>query len=94
MNIQRIPSPAAPVRAFAAALACLTLIHVTPAAADDASDCDAGIAMIASEVAKEHPKATADALKTALRVAKREKGEQEYDECLDAVADAKKALKK
>ncbi|MFC3693922.1 histidine kinase [Chenggangzhangella methanolivorans] len=63
-----------------------------PAFADDAADCDAGIAMISSEVAKEHPKATADALKTALRVAKREKGEKEYDECLDAVADAKKAL--
>lgn len=62
------------------------------ASADDAADCDAGIEMISAEVAKEHPKPMADALKTALRVAKREKGEKEYDECLDAVADAKKAL--
>ncbi len=73
--------------AIAAALAVST-----PAFADDAADCDAGIEMISGEVAKDHPKATADALKKALRVAKREKGEKEYDECLDAVADAKKAL--
>jgi len=62
------------------------------ARADDAAACDAGIEMIASELAKEHPAATAQSLKTALRVAKREKGEKEYDECLDAVSDAKKAL--
>ena len=68
------------------------LLVAAPARADDAADCDAGIEMITSEIAKTHPKATADALKTALRVAKREKGEKEYDECLDAVADAKKAL--
>lgn len=75
----------------AAFVACLA---TGSALADEAADCDAGIAMIETESAKEHSKATADALKTALRVAKREKGEQEYDECLDAVADAKKALKK
>jgi hypothetical protein len=65
-----------------------------PARADDAAGCDAGIEMIAAESAKEHPKATADALKTALRVARREKGEREFDECLDAIEDARKALKK
>lgn len=79
--------------AAAAALAVLASVSA-PARADDAAQCDAGIEMITSETAKEHPKATADALKTALRVAKREKGEREFDECLDAVADAKKALKK
>lgn len=72
----------------------VVLLSVGPVRADDAADCDAGIARIAAEVAREHPKATADALKTALRVARREKGEREYDECLDAVADADKALKK
>lgn len=77
-----------PILLLAGALA------VGPARADDAADCDAGIEMITAEVAKEHPKATADKLATALRVAKREKGEREFDECLDAVADAKKALKK
>lgn len=61
------------------------------ARADDAKKCDDGIAMIKAEAAKDHPKAVADKLKTSLRVAEREKGEKEYDECLDAVADAKKA---
>ena len=79
--------------ATAAVLAVLAL-SAGAARADDAADCDAGIEMITSESAKEHPRATADALKTALRVARREKGEREFDECLDAVADAKKALKK
>lgn len=65
-----------------------------PASANDAADCDAGIAMIKAEQAKEQPKATAEVLKTSLRVAEREKGEKEYDECLDAVSDAKKALTK
>lgn len=80
--------------AFALGLIAAATVVSAPARADDAAACDAGIAMISAEVAKEHPKATADALKTALRVAKREKGEKEYDECLDAVADAKKALAK
>ncbi|MFC7053126.1 histidine kinase [Hansschlegelia quercus] len=76
-------------------LASLALLATLPAArADDAADCDAGIAMIRMEQAKEHGRATTESLKTALRVAEREKGEKEYDECLDAVADARKALKK
>lgn len=75
-------------------LAVCLAVGATAARADDAADCDAGIEMITTEIAKDHPKPTADALKTALRVAKREKGEKEYDECLDAVADARKALKK
>ncbi|WP_026362875.1 histidine kinase [Methylopila sp. M107] len=79
---------------LAPALVGLSLFAASPASADDAAECDAGIEMISAESAKQHPKATADALKTALRVAKREKGEKEYDECLDAVEDAKKALKK
>ncbi|HEY0292993.1 MAG TPA: histidine kinase [Hansschlegelia sp.] len=74
----------------AAALA----VGIGAARADDSGDCDAGIAMIKTEMAAQHPPAIVDALKTALRVAQREKGEKEYDECLDAVADAKKALKK
>lgn len=74
-----------------AAIASLT-IGLGAARADDAKSCDEGIAMIKAESAKQHPKAVADKLKTALRVAEREKGEKEYDECLDAVADAKKAV--
>lgn len=79
---------------FASATLALGALIAGPARAEDAVECDQGIEMISGELAKEHPKATTDALKTALRVAKREKGEKEYDECLDAVSDAKKALKK
>lgn len=78
---------------WSAAVACAALtIGAGAAKADDAAKCDEGIAMIEAAQAQTHPAPVADALKTALRVAKREKGEKEYDECLDAVADAKKAL--
>ena len=62
------------------------------APADDAAKCDDGIAMIRAEQAKSPPADVAAKLKTALRVAEREKGEAEYDECLDAIQDARKAL--
>ena len=81
------------MKVFLLAAAGLAFAGAT-AQADEASDCDAGIAMIKAEAAGSHPPAVAEALKTALRVAEREKGEKEYDECLDAVADAKKALNK
>ena len=83
-----------PALALAAGIGFACLAAPRAALADDSADCDAGIEMISSEAAKDHPPATSDALKKALRVAKREKGEKEYDECLDAVADAKKALKR
>ncbi len=64
------------------------------ALADDRADCVAGIAMIKEEMAKSPPQATATALQRALRGAERELKEQEFDECIDHVADAKKALKR
>lgn len=73
------------------AVASLTLV-AGAARADDAQKCDEGIAFIEAEQAKKPAAAVGEKLKTALRVAKREKGEKEYDECLDAVADAKKAV--
>ncbi|MFD1331528.1 histidine kinase [Methylopila musalis] len=62
------------------------------APSEDAAKCDEGIALIRAEQAKSPPADVAAKLKTALRVAEREKGEAEYDECLDAVQDARKAL--
>ncbi len=50
--------------------------------------------MIEGEIAKAPPAPVLDKLKKALRVAKREQGEGEFDECLDAVSDAKRALPK
>ena len=62
------------------------------AAADDQTECTAGIAMIRAEIAKSPAPATLARLQTALRVASREEKEREFDECLDAVKDARRAL--
>lgn len=64
-----------------------------PALADEAGECKDGVAMIKAEIAKAPAKATLDKLKKALKGAERELGEKEYDECMDYVSDAKKALK-
>ncbi|NEU12532.1 hypothetical protein G3T14_10330 [Methylobacterium sp. BTF04] len=64
-----------------------------PALADDKFACTDGIAMIKAELAKPPAETVLPKLKKALRVAERELGEGEFDECLDAVGDAKRALK-
>lgn len=64
-----------------------------PASADDEAACIDGIGMIKSELGKGPSESVAPKLKKALRVAERELGEGEFDECLDAVGDAKRALK-
>ncbi|HEY0836334.1 MAG TPA: hypothetical protein VGE72_20675 [Azospirillum sp.] len=69
-------------------------LFCTPALADDQSDCVAGIAFIKAEIAKAPAQPTLDALKKQLRNAEREQREKEYDECLDAVTAAKKAVAK
>ena len=60
--------------------------------ADDQADCLKGIEAIKAEIAKNPPKPVLDRLTRALRIAEREKGEQEWDECVDAVKDAQKVL--
>lgn len=50
--------------------------------------------MIEGEIAKSPAEPALSKLRKALRVAKREQGEGEFDECLDAVSDAKRALPK
>ncbi|HYH17421.1 MAG TPA: hypothetical protein VD995_02280 [Azospirillum sp.] len=64
----------------------------TPALADDQSECVAGIGFIKAEIAKAPPQPILDALKKQLRNAEREQREKEYDECLDAVTAARKAV--
>ena len=73
-------------------LVMLAVLVATPAFADDKASCAAGIAMIRETLARSPPEAAIPKLKKALRVAEREQGEAEYDECLDAVGDAKRAL--
>jgi hypothetical protein len=73
-------------------LAALLLLPALPARADDAAACRDGIATIRAELAKSPTEPVAKALRRELRVAERELGEREYDECLDAVRDARKVL--
>jgi hypothetical protein len=68
------------------------VLFASPSLADDRTECRAGIEMIRSEIAKKPKEATLTKLQTALRVAEREDKEAEYDECLDAIKDARKAL--
>lgn len=78
--------------ASAAALLSL-LVLASPALADDKAACSEGIVLIKSEIAKSPSETVLSKLKKALRVAEREQGEGEFDECLDAVNDAKRAVK-
>lgn len=61
-------------------------------AADDASSCAEGITMIRDALALNPPDSALPKLRKALRVAEREQKEGEFDECLDAVGDARKVL--
>jgi hypothetical protein len=63
------------------------------ALADDAADCDSGIQMIKAEIERNPKEPSLGKLKRALEQAERDKGENEYGECLKVVEDAKKALK-
>ncbi|MGU3538356.1 hypothetical protein [Methylobacterium sp. A54F] len=87
---RRATAAAAPAALLAALLAAPLL--TAPARADDKAACAEGIAMIREALAKAPPEAAQPKLKKALRVAEREQGEGEFDECLDAVGDAKRAL--
>jgi Skp family chaperone for outer membrane proteins len=66
----------------------VTLLLALPSAvlADDAADCAAGIEDIKARVAKAPDDAK---LQKLLKDAEREAGEKEYEECLEAVEDAK-----
>ncbi|MBX9933709.1 MAG: hypothetical protein K2Y56_19680 [Methylobacterium sp.] len=72
----------------------LAVLSAAPVLADDKAACDEGITMIEASLAANAAEAVQAKLKKALRVAKREQGEGEFDECLDAVGDAKRALGK
>ncbi len=82
-----------PARGRRGASAVVALFLMTaPALADDKTDCAAGIADIKAKVAGLAPDAVPQKLKKALRVAEREQGEGEFDECVEALDDAKRAL--
>ncbi|MEH3143965.1 MAG: hypothetical protein PGN34_01070 [Methylobacterium frigidaeris] len=62
------------------------------ARADEAGECRDGIAMIRAELQKARAEPVRTALRKHLRIAEREQDEAEFDECLDAVKDARRAL--
>ncbi|KQO70522.1 hypothetical protein ASF22_16730 [Methylobacterium sp. Leaf87] len=74
-------------------LALAAVALASPALADDRTACTDGIGMIRMEFGKNPAEPLQGKLKKALRVAERELGEGEFDECLDAVGDARRALK-
>lgn len=90
MSMRSLPRP--PL--LAATLLGAALLLAGPARADDKAACAEGIGLIEAEIAKAPPEPVLAKLKKALRVARREQGEGEFDECLDAVGDAKRALPK
>jgi hypothetical protein len=70
----------------------LAMWVATPARADDASDCAAGIEMIKTEIAKNPAADVLEKLNKALKDAEREAAEKEYEECFEAIDDAKEAV--
>ena len=78
---------------FLVAAVSLLLIAPAPRAlADDKDECLSGIEMLKAEIAKNPPKPLLDTLKEALEKAEQEAVEGDWDECLDAIEEAKEAL--
>ena len=69
------------------------LLLATPALADDKAACAEGIATVKAQAEKLAPDVPPK-LKRALKIAEREQGEGEFDECLEALDDARRALPK
>ena len=61
--------------------------------ADDAADCSAGIEVIKAEIAKTTAEDKLSKLNKLLADAEREAKEKEFDECFDAIEDAKEVVK-
>jgi hypothetical protein len=66
-----------------------TVLAASAAGAQTRAECEAGIDFIGQALAKSTDPKQRAALEKALRDAQRELGEEEYDECLEAVEDAR-----
>jgi len=69
--------------------AAFLLLTANTAWADDRSQCLAGIKAIKAAIAKKPPQPVLDRLKRALDSAQQEEFETDWDECLDAIKQAK-----
>lgn len=67
----------------------MLFVWAGPVLADEAADCQAGIDAIKAELAKNPADDVKAKLTKFLSDAEREAGEKEFDECLEAVEDAK-----
>ena len=65
------------------------LLTASSAWADDKSQCLAGIKAIKAAIAKKPPQPVLDRLKRALDSAEQEEFEKDWDECVDAIKEAK-----
>jgi hypothetical protein len=62
--------------------------------ADDKAECTDGIEWIKAEIAKKPAKRVLNRLQKALKVAEQEVGEGDWDECVAAIREGKRALPK
>ncbi|CAX24187.1 MAG: hypothetical protein MIN69_21030 [Methylorubrum extorquens] len=81
-------------RGFRGSALLALVVLATPALADDKAACAEGISAVKAQAEKLAPEAVPQKLKRALKIAEREQGEGEFDECLEALDDAKRALPK
>jgi hypothetical protein len=79
------------LRAWGVASA-LLLASIAGAGAEERAECEAGIAFIRTELERAADGAKREALAKALREAEQELGESEFDECLEAVEDAREVV--
>lgn len=70
------------------------LLAAAPALADDKTECQSGIRMIKAQIAKKPSKPVLDKLQQALKTAEQEVIEGDWDECVAAVKEARRALQK
>jgi len=92
--MMRTRSSLAAPRGFRGGAALAVLLLAAPALADDKAACAEGIAALKAQAEKLAPGAVPQKLTRALKIAERERGEGEFDECLEALDDAKRALPK
>jgi hypothetical protein len=81
------------MRKHALGVVTVLLAFVAPAAwADEKAECTAGIELIKAEIAKKPAKGVLNRLQKALKSAEQEVDEGDWDECVAAIREGKKAL--
>ena len=84
------------MRKHALGIVALLILLTGPVAraADDKTECTAGMELIKAEIAKKPAKRVLNRLQKALKAAEQEVGEGDWDECVAVTREGKKALPK